>query len=121
MRDSDNAEAEERRRLEAERAGRSPLDRMYGTKLVTEAGDEDLRHARRTGRQLQMSFRMHPRVRSIVVAIMRRDRPPSLVVLFELLVVAYLKQHGEFTDGEIPTDDDIIDRFLEQRDARDEE
>ena len=121
MHGRDKDEDDEWRRLEAERAKMAPIDRLYGEKRLTAAGDEDLRHARRTGRFLQMSFRLQPRVRHMVTAIVKRDRPPSLVVLFEQMLEAYLRQHGELDEADIPSDQEAIDKILKQRDERDGE
>lgn len=118
MRDRQD-EDDEWRRLKAQRAELSPIDRLYGEKRTTAAGDEDLRHQRRTGRLVQMSFRMQPRIRSMLVAIVKRDRPPSLVVLFEQMLEAYLKQTGDLDERDIPSDDEMIDKMLKQQDRRD--
>lgn len=119
MRDKDKDEQAEWRRLEADRAGKASIDRMYPEKRVTAAGDEDIRHNRRTGRLLQMSFRMQPKTRHLVSAIMRLHRPPSLVVLFEQMLIAYLKQYGELDENDLPSDGEAIDMFLKERDKRD--
>ena len=119
MRDKDKDEQDELQRLEAERAEQASIDRMYPKKRVTAAGDEDLRHNRRTGRLFQMSFRMQPKTRHLFSAVMRHHRPPSTVVLFEQMLIAYLKQFGELDENDIPSDAEAIDMFLKERDNRD--
>ena len=122
MRDKDKDEEAEWRRLEAERASKESIHRMYAEMRITAAGDDDIRHERRTGRLLQMSFRMHPKTRQLIRAIMRLPhRPPSLVVLFEQMLEAYLKQYGGLNDSDVPSDGEAIDMFLKERDKRDGE
>lgn len=112
-------EAEERQRQAKERAALALNDRMYGPKKLTVAGTESVQHDRRTGRLVQFNTRIHPKTRHILVALMRRDRVPSLVVFFELMLEAYQQKHGWLHDGDIPKDDAIIDMFLTERENRD--
>ena len=117
----DDDEREERRRQAAWRAAQSPIDRMYPEKQLTEAGDIDLRANRRTGRKLQISFRLQPRTRHLVSAIVRRDKPPSLAVLFEQMLEAYLKVTCPLDDNDLPSEEEAIEMYLEQRGKRDAE
>ena len=122
MRDKDKEEQAEWRRLEEERAAKESIHRMYQELPLTAAGDRNMQENRRTGRLLQMSFRMQPKTRQLVRAIMRLPhRPPSLVVLFEQMLEAYLRQHGGLDDRDVPSDDESINMFLKERDKRDGE
>ena len=89
---SNDDEKEEWRRLTAKRDGLSPFDRWYDELPTTRSGDENLQKNRRTNRITQMSFRMQPRIRNMVVAIVKRDRPPSLVVLFEQMLARFIRR-----------------------------
>ena len=53
----------------------------------------------------------------MMIAIRDRDEVPSLVVLLELTLEAYLKVHGA-EDLDIPSDDEIIERLEAERDKR---
>ena len=115
-------EEEERRRLEAERARMSPEDRLYGKgKRRNADGFIDGRSDRRTGRVFKLLLRVHPRVRAIIGAIKKRDGHPSFVVLLEEMVEAYQKVHGEVAASEVESEEEIIARFLKERDKRDGE
>ena len=50
---------------------------------------------------------------------MERDRPPSLVVLFEVMVEAYLDKHGPIDPADLPSDEELIRRIEQERDKRD--
>lgn len=116
----DDDEAEERRRQEAERRKLSLLDRLYGTPpRRTADGFEDRRSARRTGRLIQLPFRVHPRVKAIILAIMERDRIPTLVMALELFVEAYLKVTGPLDEAALPSMEEIVERIENERDRRD--
>ncbi len=119
---TDDDEDEERKRQERERATMSFMDRLYGRKpRITVNGFEDIRPKRRTGRIVQLPLRLHPRVKSIVDHIMERDKPPSLVVLFEEMVEAYLEKHGPIDPADLPSDEELIRRMEQERDKRDAE
>ncbi len=112
-------EEEERKRQERERASLSLDDRLYGPKKVTVTGTYSLQHNRRTGRKAQFNVHIRPKLRHMIEAFIRRDRVPSLVVFFELMLEAYQEKHGALRDGDIPPDDEIIDMFLSEQDDRD--
>ena len=40
-------------------------------------------------------------------------------MLFEQMLIAYLKQFGELDENDIPSDAEAIDMFLKERDNRD--
>lgn len=114
----DDEEAE-RKRQAKERAALPPEDRLYGPKKLTAAGTYSLQHDRRTGRMVQFNTRIRPKVRHMVEALIRRDKIPSLVVFFEMMLEAYQEKWGSLHEGDIPPDDEIIDMFLNERDDRD--
>lgn len=112
-------EEEERRRQAKERAGMSLEDQLYGPKKRTAAGTFSLQHNRRTGRKLQFNTHIRPKVRHIIVALMRRDQVPSGVVFFELMLDAYQQVYGALKEGDIPSDQEIIEMFLKEQEDRD--
>lgn len=112
-------EEEERQRQAKERAALSLDDRLYAPKKLTAAGTPSLQHDRRTGRMVQFNTRIRPKVRHMVEALIRRDKVPSLVVFFEMMLEAYQEKHGSLREGDIPPDEEIIDMFLNERDNRD--
>lgn len=115
-------EEEERKRQERERARMPLVDRLHGSEpRTTASGFKDLRSNRRTGRIIPMPLRLHPRVKAIIDAIMERDRHPSLVVLFEEMVDAYLQLHGPISQALLPSDEELVRRIERERDRRDEE
>jgi hypothetical protein len=115
-------EEEERRRQERERARLPLIDRLHGkSPRITESGFEDLRSKRRTGRVVQLPLRLHPRVRAIIDIIIERDKPPSLVVLFEDMLEAYLEKHGPIDQSLIPSDEELVRRIEKERDKHDAE
>lgn len=119
MHDKDDEE-EELRRQEAELAGLSPLDRLYGhAPLTTAAGFDDARSNRRTGRVAQLNLRMQLRARAIVDAIVKRDKVTSHVVLFELMLEAYQQVHGPISEDDLPDDDELIRRYIKEKRKRD--
>ena len=118
----DDDEDEERKRQERERKQMSFLDRVHGgPPRITVNGFTDIRGRRRTGRIVQLPLRLHPRVKAMVDHIMERDRPPSLVVLFEVMVEAYLDKHGPIDPADLPSDEELIRRIEQERDKRDAE
>lgn len=113
-------EEEERRRLERERARLPFLDRLHGSApRTTASGFKDGRSLRRTGRIVQLPLRIHPRVKAIIDAIVARDRPPSLVALFEDMLEAYLEKHGPINQALLPSDEELVRRLELERDKRD--
>lgn len=115
-------EEEERQRQERERARLSLLDRLHGTPpRKTASGFKDLRSNRRTGRIVQLPLRLHPRVKAMIDAIMLRDRHPSVVVLFEEMLDAYLEKHGDLDPTLVPSDEELVKRIEHERDERDGE
>lgn len=118
-RDDDDEEAE--RKLQQEQRRRLSLtDRLHGgAKPTTASGFVDMRSFRRTGRVVQFSLRVHPRVRAMVDAIMRRDGYPSAVVLFEEMLAAYCKIHGALDEKDLPSDEQLVECVEAERDKRD--
>jgi len=115
-------EEEERRRQERERARLPLVDRLHGSSpRITASGFEDLRSKRRTGRVVQLPLRLHPRVRAIIDIIVERDKPPSLVALFEDMLEAYLEKYGPIDQSLLPSDEELVRRIENERDKRDGE
>jgi hypothetical protein len=115
-----DGEDEERRRLERERKRLEPRDRLYGyAPRRTADGFPDQRSERRTGRVVQMPLRVHPRVKAMMLAIKKRDNIPSLVMLLELMVEAYLKEYGPLDEDELPTLEQLVEAMERERDRRD--
>lgn len=112
-------EEEERQRQARERAALALDDRLYQPKKLTAAGTYSLQHDRRTGRMVQFNTRIRPKMRHMIEALIRRDQVPSLVVFFEMMLEAYQEKHGALREGDIPSDEEIIDMFLNERDNRD--
>lgn len=118
----DRDEEEERRRLQREREKMSLVDRLTGRPpRTTASGFKDRRSKRRTGRVVQLPIRLHPRMRAIVDAIMDRDQHPSLVVLFEEMLEAYMQVHGPIDSATLPSDEELVRRLEQERDKRDGE
>jgi hypothetical protein len=110
-------EEEERKRQERERAKLPLIDRLHGASpRITASGFEDLRSKRRTGRVVQLPLRLHPRVRAIIDVVMERDKPPSLVVLFEAMLEAYLEKNGPIDVSLLPSDEELVVRYEKQQD-----
>ena len=114
----DDDEKEEWERLKAERRKKSFFDRLYDSDPApSDDGSENQQKHRRTGRLIALGLRGHPRTKAMMIAIRDRDEVPSLVVLLELALEAYLKVHGA-EDLDIPSDDEIIERLEAERDKR---
>ena len=114
MTDKDDEE-EERQRQRKENARLAPIDRFHKSPPHTAIdGGPDLRSGRRTGRVLQLNMHVTPRVRAIIVAILGRDKPPSLNVLLEEMVQAYLEKFGKLPEGLIPSDEELAERMEEE-------
>lgn len=112
-------EEEERRRQAEERKRLSLIDRLYGgPKRKTDSGFDDLRSTRRTGRVVQFSMRVHPRVRAIVELLITRDSHPSAGVMFEEMVDAYCERHGAIDNNDLPSDDELVRRYEKAQDAK---
>lgn len=106
-------EEEERQRQARERGRLSLSDRLYGK------SPGDLRSRRRRGRVVQMSLRMQLKVRAILEHIRQRDHHDSLPELFEVMLKLYLKQHGGIDETHLPSDDELIERYLHKQDEKD--
>jgi hypothetical protein len=118
MHESD--EDEERQRQMRERADMSIVDRIHGSPARKNAsGFTDLRSYQRTGRVVQLPLRVHPKTRAIIDAIMIRDRHPSVVSLFEVMLNAYQEVYGAIPEDALPTEEELVRRLEEERDKRD--
>jgi hypothetical protein len=117
-----DGEEEERKRQERERSRTSFLERLYGSEFRTTAsGFTDGRSLKRTGRVIQLPLRVHPRIKAMLMAIVERDKVPSMVVLFEEMAQAYLEKHGDIDWARLPSDEDLVRRIEQERDKRDGE
>ncbi len=120
MRDRGDDEREEWRRRELERARQSIYDTLYDNQPKTLAGDEDGRGKRkRKYRVFRAPLSMQLRTRAIVQAIIERDQHESLPALFEILIGIYQEKFGAIDANDIPPDDELVRRHLEERDSRD--
>lgn len=115
-RDDDDEEWRER-----ERAKLSINERFFGkAEETTFSGFKDRRSARRTLRLVPFFVRLHPRIKAMVDAIVERDGIPSLVVFFELMLEAYLKQHGPVDAAALPNDEELARVIEKGREKSDE-
>ena len=113
-------EREERRRQRAERSGLSVEDRLIGEIKRTRSGLPDARSkGKRKYRVVQMSVRVRLRVRAMIDHIVERDQHPSHVELFEAMLAAYLDKYGAIDAALLPTDEDLVEDYLEEQDKRD--
>lgn len=120
MRDDD--EEQERKRQKRERELLSFLERLYGIPYrITSSGFVDGRSLRRTGRVVQMPLRVHPRIKALVMAIMERDKFPSMVVMFEQFAFAYLQQTRDIDWEKIPKDEALLEQIERKRDEDDDD
>lgn len=120
MSDQDD-EKEERERQRKERRRMSPKDRWHRRPpLTTKSGGHDFRSDRRTGRVEQMNVRVTPRVRAMIAAIVSRDQPPSLAVLWEDMVTTYLEKYGPLDPKLIPSDEELAERIEDASDKNGE-
>lgn len=118
----DGDEEEERRRQAKERARLAPEDRIHGQVRVTKSGIPDRRSkGKRKYRVVQFPLRLRLRVRAMIDHIVERDDHPSNVELFEVMLDAYLEKYGRIPEHAIPTDDELVEKFLEQQDKDDED
>ena len=111
----DDGEEEERRRQAKARASMSPMDRAYGKP------PGDRRGKRRRGRLAQMALRMQLKVRAVVDLLIDRDDHDGLPELFEIMVQLYLEKYGGIDEALIPSDDELVDRYLRKQDDKDAE
>ncbi|MEQ1615979.1 MAG: hypothetical protein ABL904_24740 [Hyphomicrobiaceae bacterium] len=109
----DGGEEEERRRQARERAKMSAFDRLYGKPA------DGLHGLKRRGRKAQMPLYMQLKVRAIVEAIMQRDHHDGLPSLFEIMLQLYLDKYGGIDGSLIPSDDELVDRYLRKQDKND--
>jgi hypothetical protein len=115
-----DGEDDERRRIERERQKMAPEDRFYDRPPRRASdGSPDLRCWRRTGRVVQMPFRVHPLTKAMMLAVLKRDNIPSLVVLLEEMLQAYLKEYGKIDEAELPTLEQLAENMEKERDKRD--
>lgn len=116
----DKDEEEERKRRDKERSKLGFIDRLHRkAPRTTDTGFRDGRSKKRTGRVIPILVRVHPRVRAMLDFIMERDGVPSMVTLLEEMVEAYCKVHGEVQRSELPSDDELLQRYEKGQDDAD--
>ena len=113
-----NDEDEERRRQALENQALPLDDLIYGPKRKTATGQEDLRHEARENRVKPVPLRMQLRVNVILRAAMKKAGYKSFPKFFELMLAVYLESHP-LDDALIPSEEELIRRFLNQRDEDD--
>lgn len=114
-------EEEERRRQAKERSRLPPEDRLHGEVRRTKSGIYDRRSkGKRKYRVVQFPLRLRLRTRAMIDHIVERDHHPSNVELFEVMLEAYLEKYGQIPESEIPSDEELVENFLEQQDKDDE-
>lgn len=111
----DDGEEEERRRQAKERANMNPMDRAYGKP------PKDRRGKRRRGRLEQMALRMQLKVKAVVDHILDRDEHDGLPELFEIMVADYLEKYGGIDASLIPSEEELVERYLRKQDDKDAE
>lgn len=97
----------------------TPGDAHYGPVRITKDGRVDGRSRRRTYRFFKITWILQPRTRALLDAIMERDGFPSYAVLLEVMLTAYMKLHGEIDKRQLPSDAELMEKYLEQRDLDD--
>ncbi len=107
-------EGEERQRQARERSRLSLLDRLYDRPPIGMHG------LRRRGRVVQMPLRMQLRVRAVLEHILLRDHHDGLPGLFEILLDLYLEKYGSVDATQLPSDEELVARYLKKRDDDDE-
>lgn len=116
----DDDEAEERRRLEAERKKMRPVDRVYDRlPKRTVMGDVSGHASRRTGRLFPSLFRMTLTTRAMLKALKKRDDIPSDPIFLELLIEAYLKNNPD-PPLIIPSEEELIEQYEREKERRDD-
>lgn len=114
-------EEEERRRQEAERKKMRPVDRVYDTPPKrTKAGFISGASKKRGGRLFGTLFRMTLTTRAMFLALKERDDIPSDPLFFELMLEAYLEKYRE-PPIVIPSEDELLRQFEQQKDDDDAE
>lgn len=117
-----NDEDEERQRQKRERAYLTFMERIYGIPFrIADGGFIDGRSLRRTGRTIKVPIRVHPRMKSMIQTVMLRDNVPSVVMLFELAMMAYFEKEGDIDKSQIPSDEDLARQIEQKRDDDDAE
>lgn len=121
MHGKDDDEEQERQRQQRERSRLAPEDRIHGDVKRTKSGRPDARSkGKRKYRFVQMSVRVRLRVRAMIEYIVERDQHPSHVVLFEVMLQAYLDKYGAIDESQLPSVEDLVEDYLEEQDKSDE-
>lgn len=102
-----------------ERGVSTPVDAHYGPVRITKSGRVDGRSRRRTNRFFKVTWVLQPRTHALLDAIVERDGFPSYAVLLEVMLTAYMKQYGAIDESQLPTDAELMTKYLEQRDLDD--
>jgi hypothetical protein len=71
------------------------IECIYGVPYRIAEGGSSTAGLRRTGRTIKVPLRVHPRMKSMIQSVLVRDNIPSVVVLFELAMMAYFEKEGD--------------------------
>jgi hypothetical protein len=113
-------ELEERRRQAEERKKMRRVDLVYDTApKITKTGMMHGHSAKRAGRMFGTLFRMTLTTRAVFLALKARDNIPTDPVFFELMLEAYMEKYRE-PPIVIPSEEELIEKYLAQRDDDDE-
>ncbi len=99
----DDGEEDERRRAQRERQRMASLDRLYDhvpRRMVDGFVDDGDRPRRR--RMEQISMRVHPRIKAMMLFVKKRDNIPSMPMFLELMFETYLKEYGRIDESDMP-------------------
>jgi hypothetical protein len=93
---------------------------LYGDVRRTKSGRPDGRSkGKRKYRVVQMQLRLRLRVLAMVDLIVERHEHPSRVELFEVMLQAYLEKYGAIDESLLPSDEELVDDYLEEQDNDD--
>lgn len=106
-------EDQERQRQKREREKLKLGDQLYGS------APGDLRGLRRRYRVVPTTLRMQLKVRAILEVILVRDDHDSFTELFEVMVQAYLDRYGGIEDAELPSEAEMVAKYLRKQDEKD--
>ena len=64
---------------------------------------------------------MRVKVKAVVDHILERDEHDGLPELFEIMVADYLEKYGGIDASLIPSEDELVERYLRKQDDKDAE
>lgn len=113
-------EEKERLRQARERALLAPEERLLGEVKRTKSGLPDARSkGKRKYRVVPLPLRVRLRVRAMIDHIVERDQHPSRVTLFEVMLDAYLEKYGQIDEALLPSEEELVEAYLEEQDKDD--